>query len=77
MKILPICVRRGCLFEREKILSWSGMVGNYFLGIIFYCHQSGFEGDPSLYSPNATVRNGWLLSTHLTKGFCRDNISLS
>jgi len=37
----------------------AGIVGNYFLGIIFHCHQSGFEGGPSLYPIDAAVWNGW------------------
>ena len=35
MKILSICVRRGCFFEREKILSWPALWAIIFWGLSF------------------------------------------
>lgn len=53
------------LIERRRgvDLILVGFVGNYFLGIIFHCYQSGFEGDQSLYSSDAAVWNGWFASS--------------
>ena len=35
----------------------AGIVGSYFLGIIIHCHQSGFEGGPSLYPTDPSIWN--------------------
>jgi hypothetical protein len=48
--------------ERGEELVLAGFMGCFLLGIIFHCYQSGFERDPSLYSIDGAVWNGWFTS---------------
>ena len=63
MKISDLCDKDEKHQGRSGVnLVLAGIVGDHLLGIIFHCYQSGLERDPSLYSIDAAVWNGWFAS---------------